>query len=594
MNTQVPPRRPVLIANSSGFYGDRLSAAREMVDGGPIDVLTGDYLAELTPLLLHKARERGGPGYARSFLAQMNQVLGACQEKGVKIVTNAGGLEPARLADDLRALIAHLNLPLSVAHIEGDDLLPRLAELRDRGVPFENLDTGEPFSDAAEPVSAHAYLGAWGIAAALAGGADIVVCGRVTDASLVVGPAAWWHGWDGEDWDALAGAVAAGHVIECGPQCTGGNYSFLDELPDTRVPGFPIAEVAHDGSAVITKHPGTGGVVSVGTVTAQLLYDIEGPAYTNPDVTAHFDTLRVTQQAPDRVEIRGAKGMTGPHKLKVAFNYRGGYRNSITLGVTGLDIEAKAGLAEAQIFDTLGGRGRFASVDVRLQRSDKPAEQARTDEEATAYLHITVKDPDPDKVGQAFTGAVTSLALAGYSGFHPTAPPTREVEYGVYWPTLIQDRHVAHVAVLPSGERLEIRPCRRPMGVPLHLGAPRPPEPFFSDGMKRLAPIGLVCGARSGDKGGNANVGLWTRTDRAFAWLRETLDVDTFQKLVPECCDLRVERFELPNLRALNFVVHGLLGEGVAASTRADPQARGLGEFVRSRLVMVPVEFLNG
>ena len=325
-------------------------------------------------------------------------------------------------------------------------------------------------------MSAHAYLGAWGIAAALAGGADIVVCGRVTDASLVVGPAAWWHGWSGEDWDALAGAVAAGHVIECGPQCTGGNYSFLDELPDTRVPGFPIAEIAHDGSAVITKHPGTGGVVSVGTVTAQLVYEIEGPAYTNPDVTAHFDTLRVTQQAPDRVEMRGAKGMTGPHKLKVAFNYRGGYRNSVTLGITGLDIEAKAGLAEAQIFDTLGGRSRFASVDVRLQRSDKPAEQARTDEEATAYLHITVKDPDPDKVGQAFTGAVTSLALAGYSGFHPTAPPTREVEYGVYWPTLIQDRYVDHIAVLPSGERVEIRPCRRPMGTPLHQDAPRPPR----------------------------------------------------------------------------------------------------------------------
>jgi hypothetical protein len=564
-----------------------------MVDGGPIDFLTGDYLAELTMLLLHKARERGGPGYARSFLAQMNQVLAACQERGIKVVTNAGGLEPARLAEDVRALVAHLGLRLKVAHVEGDDLLPRLADLRARGVPFDHLDTGEPCRDGLEPVSANAYLGAWGITAALAGGADIVVCGRVTDASLVVGPAAWWHGWTGEDWDALAGAVAAGHVIECGPQCTGGNYPFLDELPDTRVPGFPIAEVAHDGSAVITKHPGTGGVVSVGTVTAQLLYEIEGPAYTNPDVTAHFDTLRVTQQAPDRVEIRGAKGMTGPHKLKVALNYRGGWRNSITLGITGLDIEAKAGLAEAQIFDSLGGRGRFAAVDVRLQRSDKPAEQARTNEEATAYLHITVKDPDPDKVGQAFTGAVASLALAGYSGFHATTPPTREVEYGIFWPTQIQDRHVDHVVVLPDGERVSIQPCRRPMGQPLHRGAPHVVEPFFSDGMKRLAPLGLVCGARSGDKGGNANVGLWTRNDRAYTWLCETLDVDTFQKLVPESSDLRVERFELANLRALNFVVHGLLGAGVAASARADPQAKGLGEFVRSRLVMVPVEFLN-
>jgi hypothetical protein len=565
-----------------------------MVDGGPIDVLTGDYLAELTMLILHKARERGGPGYARTFLAQLNQVLGTCQERGIKVVANAGGLEPARLAEDVRALVAHLGLRLKVAHIEGDDLLPRLPELRARGVDFANLDTGAPFDETLEPVSANAYLGAWGIAAALDAGADIVVCGRVTDASLVVGPAAWWHGWTGEDWDALAGAVVAGHVIECGPQCTGGNYSFLEELPDSRVPGFPIAEVAHDGSTVITKHPGTGGVVSVGTVTAQLLYEIESPAYTNPDVTAHFDTIRLTQQAPDRVLISGVKGMTGPHKLKVALNYRGGYRNSITLGITGLDVEAKAGLAEAQIFDTLGGRQRFESVDVRLQRSDKPAEQARTNEEATAYLHITVKDKDPDKVGQAFTGAVTGLALSGYSGFHATAPPTREVEYGIYWPTLIQDRHVEHVAVLPDGERVVIRPCRRPMGQALHLAAPPAPQLFVSDGMKRLAPLGLVCGARSGDKGGNANVGLWTRSERAYAWLSETLDVDTFQKLVPESSELRVERFELPNLRALNFVVYGLLGEGVASSTRADPQAKGLGEFVRSRLVEVPVEFLNG
>jgi hypothetical protein len=189
---------------------------------------------------------------------------------------------------------------------------------------------------------------------------------------------------------------------------------------------------------------------------------------------------------------------------------------------------------------------------------------------------------------------VTGLALSGYSGFHATAPPTREVEYGIYWPTLIQDRHVEHVAVLPDGERVVIRPCRRPMGQALHLAAPPAPQRFVSDGMKRLAPLGLVCGARSGDKGGNANVGLWTRSERAYAWLSETLDVDTFQKLVPESSELRVERFELPNLRALNFVVYGLLGEGVASSTRADPQAKGLGEFVRSRLVEVPVEFLNG
>jgi hypothetical protein len=311
-------------------------------------------------------------------------------------------------------------------------------------------------------------------------------------------------------------------------------------------------------------------------------------------VTTFFDTLKVTQENPDRVLISGAKGITPTHLLKVALNYRGGYRNSAVLGITGLDVEAKAALAEAQLFEALGGRHRFASVDVRLQRSDKPAEQAGTSEEATAYLHITVKDPDPARVGRAFTGAVVALALASYSGFHPTAPPTKEVEYGVYWPTLIQDRHVSHTAVLPDGSRITVRPIRHPKGAPQHAALPTVAEPFVTDGLTRLAPLGMVCGARSGDKGGNANVGLWTRTERGFAWLRHTLDVDLFRKLIPEAAELEVLRYELPNLRALNFVVIGLLGEGVASSVRADPQAKGFGEFVRSRLVEVPVEFLAG
>jgi hypothetical protein len=271
---------PLRIANCSGFYGDRRAAPRELLEGGPIDVLTGDYLAELTMLILWRSRGRDpAKGYATSFLAQMEECLGLAVDKGVKVVANAGGLNPAGLAAELRALAGRLGLTVSVAHVEGDDLLGRLDELRAAGEPLANLDTGTRLAEAGvTPVTANAYLGAWGTVAALAAGADVVVCGRVTDASLVVGPAAWRFGWAADDWDRLAGAVVAGHVLECGTQATGGNYAFLHELPDTRPPGFPIAEVAADGSAVVTKHPGTGGLVSVGTVTAQLLYEIAGPA----------------------------------------------------------------------------------------------------------------------------------------------------------------------------------------------------------------------------------------------------------------------------------------------------------------------------
>jgi hypothetical protein len=430
--------RPVRIANCSGFYGDRLAAAREMVDGGPIDVLTGDYLAELTMLILAKAQAKDpAAGYARTFLTQVEDVLGTCLERGIRIVANAGGLNPAGLAAAVRDLAARLGLDAAVAHVEGDDL---------RG----SLDAILP-APAGTPVSANAYLGGWGIAAALGAGADVVVTGRVTDASLVVGPAAWWHGWGATDWDALAGAVAAGHVIECGPQATGGNYAFGDEITDRRYPGFPIAEVAADGSSVITKHPGTGGLVSVGTVTAQLLYEIAEPAYLGPDVTTHFDTITLAQDGEHRVALTGARGSPPPETLKVALNDVGGFRNTMTLVLTGLDVEAKAAHAEALLFDVLGGEDRFAETDVRLLRFDTP--DAPSNERATAHLRVTVKDPDPRKVGRAFSNATMELALGGYAGFHTTTPPTSESAYGVYRPAAVPRTAVTQTVVLPDGTR---------------------------------------------------------------------------------------------------------------------------------------------
>jgi Acyclic terpene utilisation family protein AtuA len=599
-----PARRPVRIANCSGFYGDHAPAAREMVEGGPIDVLTGDYLAELTMLILWKARQRDpAAGYARTFLGQFEQVIGTCLDRGITIVVNAGGLNPAGLASRLREIAAGLGLAPKIAHVEGDDLLDRLGELTEAGHPLAHADTGQPLAQAGiVPVTANAYLGGWGIAAALRAGADVVVCPRVTDASLVVGPAAAWHGWGPADLDQLAGAVAAGHVIECGPQATGGNYPFLNELPDLRYPGFPIAEVSADGSSVITKHPGTGGLVSTGTVTAQLLYEIAEPAYANPDVVADFSRLRLEADGPDRVRISGTRGTPPPENLKVALNYLGGYRNTMTMVLTGLDIEQKAARAQAMLFDLLGGKERFGEVDVRLIRSDRP--DAPTNEQATAQLRITVSDPDPAKVGRSFSNATIELALAGYAGFHTTTPPTAESSYGVYWPAFVPAAVVEHTVVLPDGTRRAIPPPPTPHPPPTSSSlstsaftgpaapAARAAPAGAGLGPTRRAPLGLVCGARSGDKGGNANVGLWTPDPAAYGWLRDYLDVERFRTLLPEAAGLEVRRYELTNLHALNFVVIGLLGLGVAASTRPDPQAKGLGEYLRSRHADIPVRLL--
>ncbi len=580
--------RPVRIANCSGFYGDRFSAAREML-AGPIDVLTGDYLAELTMLILWKARRKDESlGYATTFLRQMQDVLGACLERGIKVVANAGGLNPEGLA----AKITELAPGAKVAYLTGDDLAPVIEDLQAEGHEFTNLDTGVPLAKAGLPVvTANAYLGGWGIAAALQAGADVVICGRVTDASLVTGPAAWWHGWARDDWDALAGAVAAGHVIECGPQATGGNYSFTDEITDRRYPGFPIAEVAADGSSVITKHDGTGGLVSAGTVTAQLLYEIGTPAYLNPDVTAHFDTIQLGGQGPDRVTLTGTRGSPPPADLKVALNMLGGYRNTMTMVITGLDIEAKAEHAEQLLFERLP---QLEQVDVRLLRFDRP--DAPANELATAHLRVTVKDQDERKVGRAFSDAITELALAGYAGFHATTPPAGASAYGIYWPALVPRRVVTEYLHLPDGSTMAVPSNDTDPAPRATLQAVPDPEPQPDAeqplGEPVTVPLGRICGARSGDKGGNANVGLWAVSPAAYAWLRRHLTVGRFRELLTEAADLPVDRYELPNLLALNFVVHGLLAPGVSATTRPDPQAKGLGEYLRSRFVTVPADVL--
>jgi hypothetical protein len=581
---------PVRIANCSGFYGDRLSAAREMVEGGPIDFLTGDYLAELTLLILWKARQRDPDGgYATTFLRQLEDVLATCLERHIRIVTNAGGLNPAGLAAKVRQLCRRLGLRARVAHLEGDDLLPKLPALLARGERLAHMDTGRDFREAGiQPVAANAYLGAWGIVEALESGADIVICPRVTDASLVVGPAAWWYRWQRDDWDRLAGAVVAGHIIECGAQATGGNYAFFQEVPGLAHPGFPIAEIEPDGSSVITKHPGTGGLVSVGTVTAQLLYEIGEARYVNPDVVARFDTIRLTQDGPDRVRVWGVRGEPAPATTKVCINYVGGYRNTTTFVLTGLEIEAKASVALEALFAKLGGRERFEAVDVQLVRTDR--EDPPSNELASALLRVTVKDRDPAKVGRAFSQAAVELALANYPGFYLTAPPTSEEAYGVYWPALVPQDVVEEVVVTDDGRRLPVGP--RPTSGAAVDEAVAPPTPAPPRGPTVRVPLGLVFGARSGDKGGNANVGVWARSELGYAWLAHFLTVSRFQQLVPEARALRVDRIELPNLRALNFVIYGLLGEGVAASTRQDPQAKSLGEYLRAKCVDMPAVLL--
>ncbi|MFG6191520.1 acyclic terpene utilization AtuA family protein [Nonomuraea sp. JJY05] len=687
------------IANCSGFYGDRLSAAREMVEGGPIDVLTGDWLAELTMLILAGNRLKGRPGYAPTFLRQLEDVLGPCLDKSIKIVTNAGGLDPAGCAEAVHDLATRLGLSPTIAHITGDDLTGRPLDLT-------NADTGEPLT--ATPLTANAYLGGRPIATALAAGADVVVTGRVTDAALVTGPGIWRHGWGPEDLDQLAGSVVAGHVIECGCQATGGNYAFFQDVPDLAHCGFPIAELNADGSAVITKHPGTGGLVSVGTVTAQLVYELGGPRYLGPDAVARFDTITLTDDGPDRVLISGVRGEPPPDTLKVAVNYLAGYRNTMTLVLTGLDVPAKARAAEDALWARVP-RDSFDRVDVELTDS--------------GLLRITVMDADERRAGRAFSSAVVETGLASYPGFYALTPPGNATPYGVYWPVLVPASEV-HPQIFLNGNPLppaapdapdpqqaanaitpysvpapeaprateappatkvtsaaetarpteatgpvetarptetpgpaettratraaetadvaqaigaaqavkaagDVAEAATPHPAPALLPAPGRREaarsgsaPANGDQVAELptgndgqgaerggeelrppgagqpsvvgpragvrVPLGWIAGARSGDKGGNANLGVWTDTRERYDWLAAHLTPDTLKRLLPVLAPHRVDRYELPNIKALNFVIHGLLGRGVAASPRMDPQAKALGEELRAKEVDIP------
>ncbi|QBJ98577.1 DUF1446 domain-containing protein [Rhodococcus sp. ABRD24] len=547
---------------------------REMLEGGDLDYLTGDYLAELTMLILGRDRMKDpSRGYAKTFLRQVEDCLGLALDRGVKIVANAGGLNPAGLAEALREVNDRLGLGARIAHVEGDDLIARVAEL---GLDRET-----------SPLTANAYLGAWGIVECLNAGADIVVTGRVTDASVIVGPAAAHFGWARTDFDRLAGAVVAGHVIECGTQATGGNYSWFTEIEDMSRPGFPIAEIHDDGSSVITKHAGTGGAVSIGTVTAQLLYEITGGRYANPDVTARMDSVELSDDGVDRVRIAGVMGEAPPPQYKVSLNALAGFRNEATFVVTGLDIERKAELARRQLESWLTARPQ--ELEWTLARTDRP--DADTEETASALLRCTVRDTDPNVVGRAFSSVAVEMALASYPGFTLTAPPSNGQPYAVFTPGYVDAHEVPHVAVLPDGVRVEIAPSAVTQAL-TDLPEPVLPEPLPPTETVK-APLGTIAAARSGDKGGNANVGVWVRTDEQFSWLVHALTVGELERMLPEAKGLNVTRHVLSNLRAVNFVIEGILGRGVASQARFDPQAKGLGEWLRSRHLDIPQDLLE-
>ncbi len=583
----------IKIANCSGFYGDKLSAAKDLVDGGPIDVLTGDYLAELTMAILFGQKMQRGEdkGYVGTFLKQINQIAKSCKEKNIKIVSNAGGLNPKSMAIEIEKILKEQSIDMKVAYIDGDDLMPTISNLKKSGEEFKNIDKGKKLDESGySPLTANAYLGAWGIKEALDKGADIVVCPRVTDAALVIGPAAWKFNWKRDNYDSLAGALAAGHIIECGCQATGGNYAFFKEVESFDNVGYPIAEIYDDGSFYVTKHPDTGGLVSTGTVTAQLLYEINSPAYVNPDVIAHFDTLKIEEVEKDKVYVSGCRGSSPPDKHKVCINLAGGFRNGMEIILTGLDIEDKAKVFTDALFNSVGGRKQFDDVSIQLHRTDK--ENPNSNEEAMASLLVSVKSKDQNLVGRLFSAKIIELALANIPGFFAQGGVKSSGPVIIYWPALVDSKYIKEKVHI-DGEEIEVIPTSQlELEEIYYQKEPIKIKKIKKEDEKEIY-FGEIYGTRSGDKGGCANLGVWAKNANSFAFLHDFLTVKKLKELLPDLNQYKIERFELANINSLNFYIHDILQDGVSSNDKKDGQAKSLGEYLRAKKVKVPQSIIG-
>ncbi len=589
------PHRPVRIASFSGSMGDRFSAFHDAVHGEPVDVLVGDSMTEFVESMvaarLLDDTEKHRRFFSPLFVTQLLPELPALADKKLKIVTNAGVHNPLGLAEKIRKAVQAGGLDLRVAAVTGDNLVEEVDRLVNEG-QLVNTDTGESLDSSERRVlAADAYLGAWGVKAALDAGADIVITGRVADASLISGVAAWWHGWERDELDKLAGAIAAGHIIECGPQATGGNFSGFTTVPDNTVLGFPIAEIADNGDCVITKRADEGGTVTVDTVTAQLLYEIQGPRYLNPDLTWHIDSVTVTQEGPDRVCVTGARGSAPVETTRVGIHLHTGYRGSMWYFPTGLQIDEKVAMLRRQ--------AEIAAQENKVEKlwllacgraADDPADQWQ----ATVPVKVTVAAATAAHV-EGFLTQLTSFWLGGFPGFYIEVTdmfPSVQARVD-YWPGLLRQDSLRHQAHLPDGQVVDIPP---PAGAHPYEGQPAstrtPPASLASFGQTVRRPLGDVVHARAGDKAGNANLGFWVSQDDAYPWLLSFLTTDRLTELLASPKAITIKRYELPKLRGLCFVLQGYLAPSSSAGLSLDQLGKSLGEFLRARHVDVPVSLL--
>ena len=581
--------KSIRIANAGGYWGDDLTQFKRQLELGPIDYLSLDFLAEVTMSIMQKQRSRDPrAGFARDFVKQVEESLDLLAKHGTRVITNAGGVNPLACRGALLEATQALGKPLDVAAVMGDDLMERLGEMNAAGVLLDNMEDGAPFAPIRDRISsANAYYGAWPVVEALKSGAQIVVTGRCTDTGITLAPMIHAFDWAPDDWNRLASGIVAGHIVECGAQSTGGNFTDWRGIRDFPGIGYPILEVFPDGSFIMTKHARTGGAVTVRTVKEQLLYEMGDPrGYITPDVVADFATIQLEQAGRDKVRVWGIKGRPAPSSLKVSAAYFDGWKANGTLIISAPDAAAKAKAFAKLFWDRLGLK--FAATHTELVgHSACWGPLAPASDPPEVLLRLSVRDQDKWKI-EAFSKLIPAVILSGPPGVAVTGGRPQLQEVVAYWPALVPRDRVKPRLVTRDGERELDWPT--PLRVPeLPERLPRESWPVAKGSEKRVTvPLSRLAHGRSGDKGDTCNIGIIARTPEVYPWLKRALTASVVKRRFKGICLGKVTRHEVPNLAALNFLLEQSLGGGGTVSLRLDAQGKTLSHALLALEVTVP------